>query len=726
MTRHLSHELRRAGPTLSAALVPPIVHEVLRSPGQPLDAPALASVEPVLARGLNQAHVASADALSFGRLEVNAPRDAKEQEAERVADSSGASSLSLSSPGLGFDFSRVRVHTDTRAAESALSLRARAYTAGEDIVFGAGQYAPTTSEGGRLLRHELVHVTQQARAARPALQRAPLRYAAQGFIFPVPTRPFTLADAQSLVDQKKKATPPELSGAAVKGAKPGTDEEIFLWYTIWQVGSRSQWGSEFDLIVPIGWPASVGGPAPIGKVTVSIDATGDAIAQLLSIGALAAPTTFTKLADADAKLKADYGIQGLKNDDATWTLEEANKLVGAFTLLPAGDRTALKGVVLLRVSSIDSGKTAGEFTNSASVEDTTVTSQATLKLADKAFAGESTKFVGSAEGPSPASYMTIVHEVGHAVATQAERAAALAHLQAVAKVNERVALLNEALGARNTATDEYNALVQEYNALVNTYNAAAKAKDPSTAQAKKDAAAKKKDLDAKRKEVDKFKNVEDAKKSSLDVARRDEAAKKTTAAATRIPATALSGLKADAATKKAGAATALKAAQTAAGGYAAKDASESQSYRSALESAATAIATYSTDAAVEDADFDDLESTAQAALDNRATERENLRSASPGNSALSDFAAFERAQDAWYTAERVLARAPQRTARVQKFVEFVNANKIVPFTEYAKENWPHKPEEFFAEAYSLWRTDPVYLKANAKALFDWFQTGKYK
>jgi hypothetical protein len=59
------------------------------------------------------------------------------------------------------DFSPVRVHTDRAAAESARSIQALAYTAGSDVVFGAGQYAPETDEGRRLLAHELAHVVQQ-------------------------------------------------------------------------------------------------------------------------------------------------------------------------------------------------------------------------------------------------------------------------------------------------------------------------------------------------------------------------------------------------------------------------------------------------------------------------------------------------------------------------------------------------------------------------------------
>ena len=62
---------------------------------------------------------------------------------------------------LGYDFSRVRVHSDARANASARSIHAHAYTVGEDIVFDAGRFAPQTREGRRLLAHELTHVVQQ-------------------------------------------------------------------------------------------------------------------------------------------------------------------------------------------------------------------------------------------------------------------------------------------------------------------------------------------------------------------------------------------------------------------------------------------------------------------------------------------------------------------------------------------------------------------------------------
>ncbi len=73
-------------------------------------------------------------------------------------------------PRFGQDFGEVRIHTDGQAAEVASDLEARAFTVGRDVVFGAGEHAPETTEGKRLLAHELTHVVQQA---GPALQRAP-------------------------------------------------------------------------------------------------------------------------------------------------------------------------------------------------------------------------------------------------------------------------------------------------------------------------------------------------------------------------------------------------------------------------------------------------------------------------------------------------------------------------------------------------------------------------
>ena len=108
-----------------------------------------------------------------------APRDGRTMQAiptsvDSVLRTNGqpldAGTRTLMQDRLGFDFSRVRVHTDAQAAHSAEAVRSRAYTVGADVAFGAGEYAPHSREGQRLIAHELTHVRQQA-GGSPVLQR---------------------------------------------------------------------------------------------------------------------------------------------------------------------------------------------------------------------------------------------------------------------------------------------------------------------------------------------------------------------------------------------------------------------------------------------------------------------------------------------------------------------------------------------------------------------------
>ncbi len=82
-------------------------------------------------------------------------------------------------PRFGHDFSKVRVHTDVQAAESARAVNARAFTAGRDVVFGKGEYAPGTGEGRMLLAHELTHVVQQRNTIQRQAQQPQAPPAAQ-------------------------------------------------------------------------------------------------------------------------------------------------------------------------------------------------------------------------------------------------------------------------------------------------------------------------------------------------------------------------------------------------------------------------------------------------------------------------------------------------------------------------------------------------------------------
>jgi hypothetical protein len=146
--------------------VPPRVHEVLRSPGQPLDAATRAYFEPRFGASFHATPVRLSSKNSGSALGIEPAETSYEREADAWAERV-TSSATGSRPGGMHDFSGVRVHTDARAAESARRVNARAYTVGSDIVFAQGQFNPGSTAGRRLLAHELTHVLQQSGGAAP-------------------------------------------------------------------------------------------------------------------------------------------------------------------------------------------------------------------------------------------------------------------------------------------------------------------------------------------------------------------------------------------------------------------------------------------------------------------------------------------------------------------------------------------------------------------------------
>jgi len=115
-------------------------------------------------------------------------------------------------PRFGTDFSDVRLHTDDAAARSSAAVSARAYTVGSHVVFGAGEYAPATLAGQRLIAHELTHVVQQQAST------------------PTHTRPESIGhpadaserEADRIADRViSKASPPPLDRALIPSAAAG-------------------------------------------------------------------------------------------------------------------------------------------------------------------------------------------------------------------------------------------------------------------------------------------------------------------------------------------------------------------------------------------------------------------------------------------------------------------------------------------------------------------------
>lgn len=156
--------------------VPSIVHDVLRSPGQPLDPETRAFFEPRFGFDLNGVFPYAKESVPMpAHLTIGAAHNGLEQDAEMTARRIMARSATPTTRG--HDFGRVRIHTDDKAAESAQAINAFAYTVGPNIVFGQGQYKPNTRAGAELMAHELAHVLQQSGA--PEFETSPSTYGRQ-------------------------------------------------------------------------------------------------------------------------------------------------------------------------------------------------------------------------------------------------------------------------------------------------------------------------------------------------------------------------------------------------------------------------------------------------------------------------------------------------------------------------------------------------------------------
>jgi hypothetical protein len=190
---------------------PPMVHEVLQSPAQPLGFATRVFMEPRFRYDFaGAAQVAPAiDRPGNGQckpLEIGAIDDPFEREADQLAEhvmraltgdpphistigssTAGAreaappivedvleaageplapATRAFFEPKFGYDLTSIRLHANDRAARSADAIHARAYTIGDNIVFGRNQYQPETGEGRRLLAHELAHSIQQSGHSR--------------------------------------------------------------------------------------------------------------------------------------------------------------------------------------------------------------------------------------------------------------------------------------------------------------------------------------------------------------------------------------------------------------------------------------------------------------------------------------------------------------------------------------------------------------------------------
>lgn len=121
----------------------------------------LAREEHILERKIMPHMVRGSDVDSGQSLDVTLSTESAIRSLPGKGQRLSRSERSFFEPRFGVDFSGVRLHSGTRAGELADALHAKAFTVGSDIVIGKDQYFPGTSEGRRLIGHELTHVMQQ-------------------------------------------------------------------------------------------------------------------------------------------------------------------------------------------------------------------------------------------------------------------------------------------------------------------------------------------------------------------------------------------------------------------------------------------------------------------------------------------------------------------------------------------------------------------------------------
>ncbi|MFK8005455.1 MAG: DUF4157 domain-containing protein [Saprospiraceae bacterium] len=410
-----------------------------------------------------------------------------------------------------------------------------------------------------------------------------------------------------------------------------------------------------------------------------------------------------------------YKLKGIVSGDKSWTLAEVKQLKSSLSLLPDGDKKMIEQVEFKRVKAL-SGSTVGQFESNQSVTDTTVIYDKTIKLEDGAFGKGSTE-----------SSLIIVHEVGHAVASFERREAVFEQHTAMAENNKLVTEAKAITKDKQPFYDDFEASRLAFNALIEEHKAS---------KNKTERAALKKQIDKDRPVVMKKQAIWKAKEKLLadkndeiETAEETMKDKKDLADKTKISAIDLKKIKDKVGTSKSTQAKSFTIAKKLMDDKSDALKTEANTYASAIDTLNKGIEDLSAqtnEQTMKEEEVEKLIVEVEKLVINRDKEKLSLEKTNKNNPALTLYTKVETQQDDWYYAVKAQSLAHQRSARVQKFVDFVETNNIDPITPYATENWPHKPEEFYAEAYSWFFVKPTELAALSTDLHQWFVDKNYK
>jgi hypothetical protein len=264
----------------------------------------------------------------------------------------------------------------------------------------------------------------------------------------------------------------EITDYAIAGAQEKSIEHVLLMYYAFTYGTPTNWGNEYHARLPVEVHPTDSKLGERGQIILKLSATGQVTAQLVSRGPIKLPGTDDPTTVAPL-LKRDFGVREVKNDGKQlWLSGDLQKVHQAFLRIPPPDREILSGITLIRVVAADNKEPNVDafYRARQQLEGRGIAAKDDVfefQIGNGTFEDDATSFVGrAADKVAPASFHTILHEVGHAVEKSTLRAKTDAHNQAGVLVKQLQTKHNNAQASEQPGLrKQYDDAFAEYERL---------------------------------------------------------------------------------------------------------------------------------------------------------------------------------------------------------------------------------------------------------------------
>ena len=359
-------------------------------------------------------------------------------------------------PRFGHDFGAVKVHDDARAAGAARTLTARAFTIGDRIVFGPGEFSPQTGDGRRLLAHELAHVVQQRKGSSETppiqIQRTLNNEPTRLHTGTIPTKDYYLSEEKDLDDRIAGLNEqPSASGTGSalavidyihipKGDASGPDriamKAALLSVVRYQEVAEKYTDAEYRLRVPK--QSNLGMPSPYAAfIIIQFDSARNAevtlvtnenpVGRRIEVGVGDGLVSKTP-ADLTTELSAEYGITfvtdgitvKLPGDSSAttftgkaWALDDLRLISDSLKLIGSTEKSQMRGVKFRRINKDSHDGTAGFYHDDSR----------SINMMDSALPYEEGTWFGEDGKEYSRGVHTTLHEIGHMLHWQTKQVA---------------------------------------------------------------------------------------------------------------------------------------------------------------------------------------------------------------------------------------------------------------------------------------------------------------